>query len=135
MGRYRIRQDPGRDNALGTVKIVFPNKYNVYLHDIPAHGLFEKDQRAFSHGCVRLSRPDEMAAWVLGGEEKGWRPARIKEIIATGKRQVVVPDEPVAVYILYRTVAIKPEDGNLYFYNDIYGRDKLLAKALFGAGH
>lgn len=134
MGRYRIRQDPGPNNALGTLKIVFPNKYNVYLHDTPAHGLFEKDQRAFSHGCVRLSQPVEMAAWVLGGEEKGWSPARIKEIIATGKRQVVVPDEPAAVYILYRTVGIKPEDRNLYFYNDIYGRDKLLAKALFGEG-
>ncbi len=133
MNRYRIRQEPGPDNALGAVKLVFPNKYNVYLHDTPAHGLFEKEQRAFSHGCVRMGRPVEMAAWVLGGEEKGWSPARINELIAGGKRQVFVLDQPVAIYILYRTVFVKPEDRTLYFFEDIYGRDKLLAKALFGA--
>jgi murein L,D-transpeptidase YcbB/YkuD len=134
MNRYRIRQDPGPDNALGTLKLVFPNEYNVYLHDTPAHGLFKKQQRAFSHGCIRMDRPAEMAAWVLGGEEKGWSLARVNEIIADRKRQVVVLDQPVPVYILYRTAYVDPEDNALYFYEDVYGRDKLLAKALFGAG-
>ncbi|MGB5619345.1 MAG: L,D-transpeptidase family protein [Desulfobacterales bacterium] len=135
MNRYRVRQDPGPDNALGTLKLVFPNKYNVYLHDTPAHGLFKKEQRAFSHGCIRMDRPAEMAAWVLGGEEKGWSLARVNEIIAGRKRQVVVLDQPVPVYILYRTAFVNPEDHTLYFYGDVYGRDKLLAKALFGPGN
>ncbi|MEN8806114.1 MAG: L,D-transpeptidase family protein [Desulfobacterales bacterium] len=134
MNRYRVRQDPGPDNALGTLKLVFPNKYNVYLHDTPAHGLFKKEQRAFSHGCIRMDRPAEMAAWVLGGEEKGWSLARVNEIIASRKRQVAVLDQPVPVYILYRTAFVNPEAHTLYFYEDIYGRDKLLAKALFGPG-
>ena len=133
MNRYRIRQDPGPDNALGTLKLVFPNEYNVYLHDTPAHGLFKKEQRAFSHGCIRMDRPAEMAAWVLGGAEKGWNLARVNEIIAGRKRQVVVLDQPVPVYILYRTAYVNPEDNALYFYEDVYGRDKLLARALFGA--
>jgi len=134
MDQYRIRQDPGPDNALGTLKLVFPNKYNVYLHDTPAHGLFEQEKRAFSHGCIRLGRPAEMAAWVLGGEEKGWSIERIKEIVATQKREMIVLDQPVTVLILYRTAFVGWEDDVLYFYEDIYGRDQLLAKALFGSG-
>ena len=134
MNRYRVRQDPGPDNALGTLKLVFPNKYNVYLHDTPAHGLFKQERRAFSHGCIRMDRPAEMAAWVLGGEEKGWSLARVNEIVASRKRQVVVLDQPMPVYILYRTAFVNPEDNTLYFYEDIYGRDQLLAKALFDTG-
>ena len=133
MNRYRVRQDPGPQNALGTLKLVFPNEYNVYLHDTPAHGLFKQEQRAFSHGCIRMDRPAEMAAWVLGGEEKGWGLARVNEVIAGRKREVVVLDQPIPVYILYRTAFVNPQDHALYFYEDIYGRDKLLAKALFGA--
>ncbi len=127
----RIFKGWGPDNALGTLKLVFPNEYNVYLHDTPAHGLFKKERRAFSHGCIRMDRPVEMASWVLGGEEKGWGQARIDEIIAGRQRKVVVLDQPVPVYILYRTAYVDPEDGVLYFYEDIYGRDTLLAKALF----
>ncbi len=131
MNRYRIRQDPGPDNALGTLKLVFPNAYHVYLHDTPAHSLFKREKRAFSHGCIRMDRPAEMASWVLGGEAAGWGLSRIEEIIAGRKRQVAVLEEPVPVYILYRTAYVNPEDGLLYFYEDIYGRDALLAKALF----
>jgi len=134
MNRYRIRQDPGPDNALGTLKIIFPNKYNVYLHDTPSHGLFKQERRAFSHGCIRMGRPAEMAAWVLGGEEKGWNVARVNEIVTSRKRQVVSLDKPMPVYILYRTVFVDPDDNTLYFYEDIYGRDQLLAKALFDTG-
>ena len=133
MNRYRIRQDPGPHNSLGTLKIMFPNKYHVYLHDTPAHGLFQEEVRAFSHGCIRMARPAEMAAWVLGGAAKGWSAERVHEIVATGKRQVVTLDEPIPVYILYRTAVVSSTDDTLYFYNDIYGRDKLLAQALFAA--
>ncbi len=131
MNRYRIRQDPGPKNALGTLKLVFPNKYNVYLHDTPSHGLFKRERRAFSHGCIRMDRPAEMASWVLGGEEKGWGLARINEIVASRKRHVAVLDQRIPVYILYRTAFVNPEDNMLYFYEDIYGRDILLEKALF----
>jgi len=131
MNRYRIRQDPGPNNALGTLKLVFPNKYNVYLHDTPSHGLFKRERRAFSHGCIRMDRPAEMASWVLGGEEKGWSIARINEIVASRKRKVAVLDQRIPVYILYRTAFVNPEDNTLYFYEDIYGRDQLLEKALF----
>ena len=134
MNRYRVRQDPGPNNALGTLKLVFPNKYNVYLHDTPAPSLFKRERRAFSHGCIRMDRPAEMAAWVLGGEEKGWSLARVNEIVASRKRQVVVLDQPMPVYILYRTAFVNPEDNTLYFYEDIYGRVQLLAKALFDTG-
>jgi murein L,D-transpeptidase YcbB/YkuD len=132
MNRYRIRQDPGSNNALGTLKIIFPNKYNVYLHDTPSHDLFKQERRAFSHGCIRMGQPAEMAAWVLGGEEKGWSVTRVNEIVASQKRQVVSLNKPMPVYILYRTVFVDPEDHTLYFYEDIYGRDALLAKALMG---
>ena len=132
MNRYRVRQDPGPNNALGILKLVFPNEYNVYLHDTPAHGLFKQQRRAFSHGCIRMDRPAEMAAWVLGGEAEGWNVERVNEIVASQKRQVFVPDQPVPVYILYRTAYVSLKDDTLYFSEDIYGRDDLLAKALWG---
>ena len=131
IARFKLRQDPGPKNALGTVKFVFPNTYNVYLHDTPAHSLFQKTQRTFSHGCVRVSRPAELASYVLGGEAKRWGIERIKEIIATGKRQVVPLEEPMPIYILYRTVLVDPESDTVHFRKDVYGRDALLAKALF----
>lgn len=134
MNRYHVRQDPGPNNALGTLKLVFPNKYDVYLHDTPAHALFKRERRAFSHGCIRMARPAEMAAWVLGGEEKGWPVTRVNEIVASRKRQVVTLKQPMPVYILYRTAFVNTEDHTLYFYEDIYGRDQLLAKALLGTG-
>jgi murein L,D-transpeptidase YcbB/YkuD len=132
MNQYHIRQDPGPDNALGTLKIIFPNKYNVYLHDTPSHNLFKQANRAFSHGCIRMGNPAEMAAWVLGGEGRGRSVKRVNEIVATRKRQVVNLDEQIPVYILYRTAFVQPEESAVHFYNDIYGRDKLLRRALLG---
>ena len=133
MNLYHIRQEPGPDNSLGTLKIIFPNKYNVYLHDTPNHSLFNQEQRAFSHGCIRLGRPAEMAAWVLGGADKGWNVERVNEIVRSRKRQVVTLEQPVPVYILYRTAFVNPDDGSLYFYDDIYGRDRLLLQTLLAS--
>ena len=131
ISRWHLRQEPGPHNALGTVKIVFPNKFSVYLHDTPSHSLFQKTKRAFSHGCIRLSRPAEMASYVLGGEKNGWNIERVKEIIAGEKRQVVSLKKPFPIYILYRTVIVSPENEEVNFRADIYGRDALLEKALF----
>ncbi len=128
--RYKLRQDPGPDNALGTVKFMFPNRYNVYLHDTPTHSLFKKTDRAFSHGCIRVSMPVELASHLLGGEKEGWGMDRIKEIISTGKRTVVPLKKPVPVHITYRTVWIGPDDS-VRFSKDVYGRDKLLEAALY----
>jgi murein L,D-transpeptidase YcbB/YkuD len=129
--RYRLRQDPGPNNALGTIKFIFPNKYNVYLHDTPVHSLFQKRKRAMSHGCIRVSQPAELAAYVLGGEEAGWGIEKVKQTVESGKRTVVPLKNHFPVYILYRTVIFDPDSGEIKFFTDVYGRDSLLEKALF----
>jgi len=131
MGRYRLRQDSGPENSLGALAFIFPNPFDVYLHDTPAAGLFRFPKRTFSHGCIRVSGARELAAYVLGGPEKGWTEDRILDLIADAKNQIVhlVPSLPV--YILYNTAVVEPESRELYFYSDVYGRDTLLEKALF----
>jgi len=129
--RYRLRQDPGPNNALGTIKFIFPNKYSVYLHDTPVHSLFQQRKRTMSHGCIRVSQPVELAAYVLGGDEAGWGVEKIKQIVASGKRTVVPLKENFPINILYRTVIFDPESGEINFFTDVYGRDALLEKALF----
>jgi len=129
MRLYRVRQEPGPENALGTLKVVFPNKYDVYLHDTPTHSLFKEEKRAFSHGCIRMSRPAEMAAWLLGGKDKGWDIERISEIVKSGERKVVKLEKPIPIHILYRTAFVDTSTNTLNFYEDVYGRDKILARA------
>ncbi len=128
--RFKLRQDPGRKNSLGTIKFMFPNEYDVYLHDTPTHSLFRRAQRAFSHGCIRLSRPFQLASYLLGGESKGWSIQRLQKIVASGKRTILKLEAPYPIHILYRT-ALVGDDGLVYFANDVYGRDAMLEKALF----
>ena len=123
-GKDRIRQKPGDKNALGLVKFMFPNSYAIYMHDTPEDELFQKDVRAFSHGCIRLEHPEQMAQWVLG-----WTPEQVKEAMETG------PDDhrvnlksKVPVYIVYFTTFMR--DGRLHFGNDLYGRDAALVAAV-----
>ena len=97
--------------------------------DVPLS--FKETKRAFSHGCTRVSKPAELAAYILGGEENGWGLERIREVIAKGKRTVVPLKKPFPIYILYRTAFLDFVTGELHFRNDIYGRDTLLEKALF----
>ena len=132
--KYRLRQDPGPENALGTIKFMFPNRYNVYLHDTPGHSLFKRTRRSFSHGCIRVSDPLALAEYLLKKDGKLWSKKKIKALIAKGKRLVVPLTHPFPVHILYRTVFVEPTDGTVHFYDDIYGRDKLLAEALFSDG-
>lgn len=131
MGRYRLRQDPGPENSLGTLAFIFPNPFDVYLHDTPAADLFRLPKRTFSHGCIRVSGALELAAYVLGGPEKGWTEDRILGLIADGKNQIVHLDPSLPVYILYNTAVVDPESHELYFLSDVYGRDRLLERALF----
>lgn len=134
INRYRLRQDPGPDNALGKVKFVFPNRHDVYLHDTPAHELFRRDDRAFSHGCIRVSRPVDFAHYLLSGDDPSWTMERIQKILDEGKRTIILLKKPIPVHILYRTVAVDPDSGAVSFFKDVYGRDALLQQALFPKG-
>jgi murein L,D-transpeptidase YcbB/YkuD len=127
-GRRAVRQRPGPKNALGFVKFLFPNDFNIYLHDTPNHELFNKDVRAFSHGCIRVEKPAELAQWVLG-----WPADKVDQSMRDGpdNRAVKVPHK-IPVYITYFTTFIN--NGQLYFGNDLYNRDdKLVPLVMPGA--
>lgn len=118
---YMIRQGAGDDNALGKVKIMFPNPYLVYLHDTPSKSLFEADQRAFSSGCIRTERPFELVELLLGDPAR-WNRAALDAAVATGVTRTVRLPKPVPVLILYWTVD-QDDDGSVVFKPDPYGRD------------
>ena len=128
MPPYQLRQDPGEDNALGLVKIMFPNKHMVYLHDTPAKSLFEKDERTFSSGCIRVEKAFELAELVLNDPAQ-WNQQTMAGVVATKKMQTVNLGRPVPVLILYWTAQPRP-DGQVIFRNDVYGRDKPTLAAL-----
>lgn len=128
MPPYQLRQDPGEDNALGLVKIMFPNPHMVYLHDTPAKSLFEKDERTFSSGCIRVEKAFELAELVLNDPVQ-WNQQTMAEVVATRKMQTVNLAKPVPVLILYWTAQPRP-DGQVIFRNDVYGRDKPTLAAL-----
>lgn len=118
-----VRQPPGRKNALGELKILFPNAHAIYMHDTPAKKLFGRDTRAFSHGCVRLQDPRAMAAAVLGTSIDS-----IEGHIAPRKNKTVFVDKPIPVHVAYFT-AWPNEAGSIEYFDDVYGRDKALQKA------
>jgi len=125
---YQLRQDPGPDNSLGLVKIMFPNPYLVYLHDSPAKSLYDRDERAFSSGCIRVARPFELTELVLNDRAQ-WNAAAIQSVIDSGKTRTVNLAKPIPVLILYWTAQPTP-DGQIVFRNDVYGRDAPTLAAL-----
>jgi murein L,D-transpeptidase YcbB/YkuD len=125
---YRLRQDPGPRNALGRVKFMFPNPYNVYLHDTPSRELFAKTERAFSSGCIRLEKPIELAEYLLRDDPR-WSRQKILATIEKGAEQVVHLPTSIPVYLFYWTAWVN-EDGVVHFRKDIYERDKVLDKVL-----
>ncbi|MGB8442907.1 MAG: L,D-transpeptidase family protein, partial [Pseudolabrys sp.] len=128
---FQIRQRPGANNALGHVKLMFPNEHNVYLHDSPAHSLFSRNVRAFSHGCIRLARPLDLAEQVLrAGGVSGWNRDRIDQVVASAKNTVVNLQSPLPVHITYMTAWVDGDFVN--FRPDIYGHDAKLLAALDG---
>ena len=127
-GQLFIRQRPGPKNSLGLVKFMFPNEFDVYMHDTPATELFEKSRRDFSHGCIRLEKPADLAAWVLR-DNPGWTLERIRAAMNGDKTEQVNLTHPIPVLILYATVIVS-EDGIVHFYDDIYGHDATLEQAL-----
>lgn len=127
-GKLFIREKPGPKNSLGLVKFIFPNSYDVYMHDTPAHELFAKTRRDFSHGCIRLEKPADMAAWVLRNNP-GWNAERVRAAMDGDATQQVNLAHPIPILIVYGT-AIVPEDGLVYFFDDIYKHDAELEKVL-----
>lgn len=129
---FSMRQPPSKGNALGLVKFMFPNPYNIYLHDTPAKNLFSREVRAFSHGCVRLADPFDFAYALLAkqtNDPKGFFQAKL----ATGKEARVDLKNPVPVHIIYRT-AFTTAKGHTQYRRDIYGRDAQIWRALSQAG-
>lgn len=128
-GLPSIRQLPGGDNSLGKVKFLFPNSFDIYFHDTPAKSLFEKDKRAYSHGCIRLSDPVQMANYLLK-EQSEWTPEKINEAMNAGEEKYVKLKKPVPVLITYYTSWVD-ENGLLHFADDIYGHDKAVIEKMF----
>ncbi|MEM6623108.1 MAG: L,D-transpeptidase family protein [Pseudomonadota bacterium] len=128
----RITQRPGSGNALGTVKFMFPNQFAIYLHDTPSKRLFQRDVRAYSHGCVRVEKPHELAAHLLSGQETD-PEGFFQQVLNTRRERRVNLDEPLPVHLTYRSAWID-DQGVEQFRGDIYGRDKKIAAALIRAG-
>ena len=128
-GKLFVRQNPGPKNSLGLVKFIFPNSYNIYMHDTPEQEFFSKTRRDFSHGCIRLERPADMAVWVLRDNPGGWNAERVHAAMNGTETQQVNLVHPVPVLIVYATVIVTG-DGLVHFYDDIYGHDASLEKVL-----
>ena len=127
-GDLEIRQKPGPGNSLGSIKFVFPNNYDVYLHGTPEQALFSRASRAFSHGCIRVEDPARLAAWVLH-DNPAWTSERIQATLnAPGNLRVNLA-KPIPVLVLYST-AMAEENGEVRFVEDIYGQDAKLERAL-----
>lgn len=125
----RIRQDPGKKNALGRVKFMFPNNYSVYLHDTPSRSLFARNDRAFSHGCVRVENPFELAK-VLISDTQDWTDEKFDYFAKRNKTKIVRLDQPIPIHITYMT-AWADEQGVINFRPDIYKRDSQIANNLY----
>ncbi len=125
----RIRQKPGAQNSLGWVKFLFPNSNNIYLHDSPAKSLFNRNARAFSHGCIRVAKPLELAQILMEDDPK-WTPEKVDKVMHAGTESWYTLKEPVPVYIGYFTCRVD-EQGVLHFYDDVYKRDARLSELIF----
>lgn len=126
---FQIRQEPGVNNALGVVKFIFPNPYNVYMHDTNHRELFGKSDRALSSGCIRLSRPMDMAEYLLKDHPGGWTREKIDQVLAREKNYTVLLASDITVHLLYWTSFVD-ENDLINFRKDIYDRDEVLWKAM-----
>jgi murein L,D-transpeptidase YcbB/YkuD len=131
-GTLSLRQRPGPKNALGLVAFMFPNEYNVYMHDTPASRLFSQSRRDFSHGCIRVEQPSLLAQWVLRGLDE-WTPEKIGAAMKGDKTIHVPLIKQIPVLVVYAT-AVALENGEVRFFDDIYGHDAELA-ALHAKGY
>ena len=120
---YRLQQQPAADNALGQIKFMFPNQQSVYIHDTPGKALFDRPQRLFSSGCVRVEQPLALAHHLLG--DRRWSRRRLAMVVASKQSRTIILQEPVPVYLAYFT-AWTDSTGNVQFRDDIYGHDHRL---------
>jgi murein L,D-transpeptidase YcbB/YkuD len=125
---YVFRQDPGPGNALGRIKLMLPNAHHVYLHDTPSRTLFAREERLFSHGCIRIQDPLGLAELVLG-EPQTWNRATLEAGIATGETRTIPLARPVPVFVLYWTAGVDAM-GTPHYYADVYDRDAGVLAAL-----
>ncbi len=125
-GKLMVRQKPGPKNALGLIKFVFPNADNIYLHSTPSQALFGESRRDFSHGCIRVEDPRALATWVLRNNP-GWTRERVEAAFQAQEQEQVNLAHEIPLLILYGT-AISKEDGQVFFFEDIYGYDKAMGK-------
>ena len=128
-GLPKIRQRPGGKNSLGRVKFLFPNSFNIYFHDTPAKSLFEKDKRAYSHGCIRLAEPEKMANYLLRNHPE-WTPEKISEAMNSGNERYVKLKKAVPVIITYYTAWVD-NNGQLHFRDDVYDHDRTAVTKMF----
>ncbi|OGP60813.1 MAG: hypothetical protein A2V65_06455 [Deltaproteobacteria bacterium RBG_13_49_15] len=125
---YRLRQEPGPENALGQIKFMFPNRFSVYLHHTPQRELFNRTVRTFSSGCIRIEKPLDLAAYVLGNDPQ-WSVEGIRKAIEAGDNRTIFLKHPIPVHLLYWTAWVDP-DGVVNFWEDVYDRDIPLDQAL-----
>jgi murein L,D-transpeptidase YcbB/YkuD len=123
-----VRQKPGPWNSLGAVKFLFPNSHNIYLHDTPSKSLFQESKRAFSHGCIRVAEPKNLAMYMLR-DDPTWTEEKIAKAMDSGKEQYVAVKNPMPVYITYFTAWVDRQ-GDLNFREDLYNRDSQLSNLL-----
>ncbi|WP_428697047.1 L,D-transpeptidase family protein [Stappia sp.] len=124
---FTLRQDPGENNALGRIKFMFPNSFNIYIHDTPSKALFARAQRSFSHGCIRAEDPFALGEALLAPD--GWDKRKLEAARDTRQRRVIKLATPLPVHLTYLTAWVN-KDGSVHFRRDIYERDKVLAKAI-----
>jgi murein L,D-transpeptidase YcbB/YkuD len=125
---YMIRQEPGKSNPLGRIKFMFPNYYDVYIHDTPSHWQFSRNVRPFSSGCVRINNVRDFALYLLKDDSE-WINGRLDEELENGRTRTIILKNPIPVHILYLT-AWTDDKGTIYFGKDIYNRDKQLIRTL-----
>ena len=129
-GGVVVREKPGPKNSLGLVKFMFPNDYDIYLHSTPTPSLFARSRRDFSHGCVRVEQPVDLAVWVLRNQGGEWDQAKVKEAMNSGPdNHTVSLKTPIPIVIFYLTASVG-EDGQMKFFDDLYGYDKQLEAVL-----
>jgi murein L,D-transpeptidase YcbB/YkuD len=124
---FRLRQKPSASNALGRIKFIFPNRFSVYIHDTPARSLFSKNSRSYSSGCVRIEKPLTLADYLLA--DQGWDKDKIVDKVKRNERTVVVLKKAIRVHLVYMTAWADSND-TVYFYHDLYGRDRRLLEEL-----
>jgi murein L,D-transpeptidase YcbB/YkuD len=129
-GGVMVREKPGPKNSLGLVKFMFPNEYDIYLHSTPQPELFSRTRRDFSHGCVRVEHPDDLAVWVLKDNDGDWNLDKVREAFNSGPdNHQINLKKPIPIVIFYLT-ALVTEDGHTHFFDDIYGYDRQLQEVL-----